>query len=116
MENESTVERVLALAISDVLKDRRGDTTFTQAEVAAAAGMAKNPYQNLESGLSNRSARSPANPGIQTLFRISQALHMPFKDLLVQIADRYDYHEARRLDGHRRPGPEGLSEPTSRPV
>ncbi|WP_284292203.1 helix-turn-helix domain-containing protein [Luteimicrobium album] len=67
MPQESQLERRLADALADRLRALRAAAGLTQEQVAHQAGMNRNHYQLLESGLSDRTKRTPANPRLSTL-------------------------------------------------
>jgi transcriptional regulator with XRE-family HTH domain len=71
---EPLIERELALAFGRHLRDLRDAAGLTQEKAAERAGMSRNHYQLLESGLSDRARKSPANPRLSTLLDIAHAL------------------------------------------
>ena len=83
--SESAVERELAQALGRRLSDLRESRGLTQEVVAAAAGMSRNHYQLLESGLSNRKSKRPANPRLSTLLALSNALGVTVPELVETI-------------------------------
>ncbi|WP_349827066.1 helix-turn-helix transcriptional regulator [Brevibacterium litoralis] len=93
-----TEHRALAASLAHVLRTHRFRVSRTQAEVARDAGISRNPYQNLESGLSDRARGRPANPGLWTLFGISRALGVSLRDLVGEIEDGYTREYKRLLD------------------
>lgn len=84
---QSEVERELAAALGRklaVLREARG---LTQEFVAHAAGMSRNHYQLLETGLSNRKTKKPANPRLSTLIALSGVLGVGVPELVATIFD-----------------------------
>ncbi|WP_206074445.1 helix-turn-helix domain-containing protein [Antribacter gilvus] len=82
MSRERPLEKHLALALAMRLRDRREAVGLTQERVAELAGMSRNHYQLLESGLSDRAKKTPANPRLSTLADLSKALDCPVPELV----------------------------------
>jgi len=82
---ESPLERELALAFGVQLSTLRHAAGLTQEKVAERAGMSRNHYQLLESGLSDRARKSPANPRLSTLLDIAAALGCEAADLVKDL-------------------------------
>ncbi|MCB0928962.1 MAG: helix-turn-helix transcriptional regulator [Mycolicibacterium insubricum] len=79
---QSEVEWELAQALGRRLLELREARGLTQETVAEASGMSRNHYQLLESGLSNRKTRRPANPRLSTLVALSEVLGVSVPDLV----------------------------------
>lgn len=82
VSGESPLEAQLALALARRLRDQRDVVGLTQEKAAELAGLSRNHYQLLESGLSDRAKKTPANPRLSTLIELSQALHCSVGDLV----------------------------------
>lgn len=83
--SKSEVERDLANALGRRLAHLREERGLTQEVAAEAAGMSRNHYQLLESGLSNRKTRRPANPRLSTLVALSDVLGVSVPQLIATI-------------------------------
>ncbi len=86
--SESAVEKQLMAILWQHLAALRAARGLTQDDVANAAGMSKNHYQLLESGWSNRETKSPANPTMLTLIKVSEALGTTVPDLVAVLFNR----------------------------
>jgi transcriptional regulator with XRE-family HTH domain len=82
---QSEVERALARSLGHTLHSLRLARGLTQEAVAEAAGMSPNHYQLLESGLSNRKTKRPANPRLSTLIALGDVLGVSVPDLIASI-------------------------------
>lgn len=82
---ESSIEQELAKALGDRLIELRQARGLTQENVAQAAGISRNHYQLLESGLGQRGERKPANPRLSTLIALSEVLGTSLPDLINAI-------------------------------
>ena len=82
---QSEIERALAQALGRRLSNLREARGLTQEVVAEAAGMSRNHYQLLESGLSNRRTKWPANPRLSTLVALSDVLGVSVPELVTAI-------------------------------
>lgn len=85
MPNESPLERELALAFARRLRDLRDDAGLTQEKAAERAGMSRNHYQLLESGLSDRAKKSPANPTLLNLYELAEAFGVDITDVVAGL-------------------------------
>ncbi len=81
MPQETPLDRDIALAFAVRLRRRREEKELTQEKAAEAAGVSRNHYQLLESGLSDRAKKSPANPRLSTLLELARALDCTVGDL-----------------------------------
>lgn len=88
---ESPIETQLALALARRLRDQREAVGLTQEKAAERAGLSRNHYQLLESGLSDRAKKAPANPPLTTLVDLAHALDCRISDLV----DGLDGHALR---------------------
>jgi transcriptional regulator with XRE-family HTH domain len=79
------LDRRLADALAERLRDLRRDTGLTQEQVAHEAGLNRNHYQLLESGLSDRRKKTPANPRLSTLVALCEVYSTTVPDLVVDI-------------------------------
>ncbi len=79
---ESPIETQLALALARRLRDQREAVGLTQEKAAERAGLSRNHYQLLESGLSDRAKKAPANPRLSTLLDLAHALDCKVSDLV----------------------------------
>lgn len=84
---QSEIERELAAALGRSLVELRESRGLTQEFVAEAAGLSRNHYQLLETGLSNRKTRKPANPRLSTLIALSNVLGVEVPELVAAIFD-----------------------------
>jgi len=82
---QSDIERALAQALGRRLCDLREERGLTQEVVAEAAGMSRNHYQLLESGISNRQTKRPANPRLSTLIALSGVFGISVPELIATI-------------------------------
>lgn len=82
---QPTLDRATADALAERLKALREQRGLTQEEVAHAAGINRNHYQLLESGLSDRKKRTPANPRLSTLVRLSEVLGTEVPRLVADV-------------------------------
>lgn len=74
MAPESALEKALARELGLRLQAQRHEAGRSQEDVALEAGISRNHYQLLESGLSDRAKGSPANPRLSTLLDLASAL------------------------------------------
>lgn len=82
---EPELERRLADALAARLRELRRPTGLSQEQVAQAAGLHRNHYQLLESGLSDRKKKTPANPRLSTLVALCEVYDTPVPDLVVDM-------------------------------
>ncbi len=82
VSSESPLERELVLALARRLRDLRDGAGLTQEKAAERAGLSRNHHQLLESGLSDRAKKTPANPRLSTLLDIAKALDCDATDLV----------------------------------
>ena len=83
--SEPELERRLADALAERLRALRSPTGMSQEQVAHAAGIHRNHYQLLESGLSDRKKHTPANPRLSTLVALCHVYGTTVPDLVVDI-------------------------------
>ena len=83
--SEPELERRLADALAERLRALRSPTGMSQEQVAHAAGIHRNHYQLLESGLSDRKKHTPANPRLSTLVALCQVYGTTVPDLVIDI-------------------------------
>lgn len=79
-EDETGLERSLAIALGDRLRDLRHKAGLTQEQLAHQADMTRNHYQVLESGRTSHGV--PPNPTLRSIYNISLVLNIPITDLL----------------------------------
>lgn len=82
MAEHSPVEIELARVLATRLLQRREAAGLTQEKAAERAGISRNHYQLLESGLSDRAKGTPANPRLTTLVDLAKALRCSVSDLV----------------------------------
>ncbi|WP_262852229.1 helix-turn-helix domain-containing protein [Mumia quercus] len=82
---EEALDPVIARALAATLRALRAETGLSQEEVAHAAGITRNHYQLLESGLSDRAKGSPANPRLSTLIDLSDVFGTPLSQLVEAV-------------------------------
>jgi transcriptional regulator with XRE-family HTH domain len=85
VRHEPELARTRALALAERLRDLRAAKGMTQEQAAHAAGMDRNHYQLLESGLSDRKKKTPANPRLSTLAALCDVFDTTVPDLVVDI-------------------------------
>ncbi|MGB3696845.1 MAG: helix-turn-helix transcriptional regulator [Gordonia sp. (in: high G+C Gram-positive bacteria)] len=78
----SQVEVLLSKQLGVQIARRRHELALSQEALAEAVGISANHIQLLESGLSDRKKRSPANPRLNTLVALSRALQLPLTELI----------------------------------
>ena len=83
--SEPELERKLAQALAKRLRALRAPTGMSQEQVAQAAGIHRNHYQLLESALSDRRKRTPANPRLSTLVALCRVYQTTVPDLVIDI-------------------------------
>ncbi|MFD1826099.1 MULTISPECIES: helix-turn-helix transcriptional regulator [Mumia] len=79
---EEALDPAIARALAAVLRSLRAESGLSQEDVAHAAGITRNHYQLLESGLSDRAKGSPANPRLSTLLDLSRVFGTPLTQLV----------------------------------
>lgn len=85
VRREPELERTRALALAERLRELRAARGLTQEQVAQAAGMDRNHYQLLESGLSDRRKKTPANPRLSTLVALCEIYETTVPELVVDV-------------------------------
>ena len=78
---ESPVEQLLSQRLGTHIARLRVERHLSQEALAQRVGISTNHLQLLESGLSDRTKRSPANPRLSTLVALSDALDVPLTEL-----------------------------------
>ena len=78
----SGAQQALALAFARRLRDQREAVGLAQEKAAERAGLSRNHYQLLESGLSDRAKKAPANLRLSTLLDLAHALDCRVSDLV----------------------------------
>ncbi len=91
------MERAASRALGDLLRTRRMEKALSQEKLAHQVGINRNYYQQLESGLSQRAARTPANPTFLMLMRLSEALGVPVGELIDEAIETGRREVAERL-------------------
>ena len=86
--SESAVEKHLVAILGQRLAQLREAKGPTQEEVAHAAGISRQHYQLLESGLGVRRTKAPANPRLSTLIKLSEVLGTTVPDLVDEMFGR----------------------------
>lgn len=81
----SPVEQALARGLGVEVQRLRLEAKLSQEELAQAIGISKNHLQLLESGLSDRKKKSPANPRLSTLAALSRELGVELPELLRRV-------------------------------
>lgn len=76
------LEWALARSLASRLEHFRKRAGITQEKAAERAGLSRNHYQLLESGLSDRAKGTPANPRLTTLADLAGALECSISDLV----------------------------------
>jgi transcriptional regulator with XRE-family HTH domain len=85
VRHEPDLERTRALALAGRLRELRSAKGMTQEQAAQAAGMDRNHYQLLESGLSDRKKKTPANPRLSTLAALCAVFDTTVPELVIDI-------------------------------
>ena len=83
--SEPELERRLADALAERLRTLRAPTGLSQEQVAHEAGLHRNHYQLLESGLSDRKKKTPANPRLSTLVALCRVYETTVPDLVIDV-------------------------------
>ncbi|WP_229683875.1 helix-turn-helix domain-containing protein [Nocardia camponoti] len=86
--SESAAENALVAILGQHLAELRRAKGLTQEQVAHAAGVSRQYYQLLESGLRARNPREPANPSFQVLVAVSEAIGTPLPAVLDEVYER----------------------------
>jgi transcriptional regulator with XRE-family HTH domain len=94
----SEVERAASRALGELLRTRRLAKALSQERLANEIGINRNYYQQMESGISQRNPRTPANPTFLMLMRLSEVLDVPVGQL-VDEAIEAGKQEIRRRNG-----------------
>ena len=92
-DHELALDTVLSHALAECLRALRWESGLSQAEVAKRAGMNRNHYQLLESGLSDRARQSPSNPRLATLVAVCDVYGTTVPEL---ITDAFRIAKAAR--------------------
>ena len=79
------MERQLAEALAARLRVLRSRSGLSQEAVAHRAGLHRNHYQLLESGLSDRKKQTPANPRLSTLVALCAVYQTTVPDLVMDV-------------------------------
>jgi len=79
---ETVLEKALADALAQRLRELRATSELTQEQVALRAGISRNQYQLYESALSDRDKGTPANPTMTTLVELAHALGCTVEDIV----------------------------------
>lgn len=82
MARETVLEKALADALAQRLRELRATSELTQEQVALRAGISRNQYQLYESALSDRDKGTPANPTMTTLVELAHALGCTVEDIV----------------------------------
>lgn len=82
---QSLVEAKLSQALGSAIARRRNEQNLSQEALAHQVGISTNHLQLLESGLSDRRKRTPANPRLSTLVALSAALDVPLAEFIGEI-------------------------------
>lgn len=85
---DTSLERQLAESLARQLKELRRARNLTQEQVAHGAEMNRNHYQLLESAISDRKKRTPANPRLSTLVALAGVLGTTVPELVDEIFGR----------------------------
>ncbi|MFT3714783.1 MAG: helix-turn-helix transcriptional regulator [Gordonia sp. (in: high G+C Gram-positive bacteria)] len=80
--SDSGAEELLAQQLGRHIAQLRVARGLSQEALAHRAKISNNHVQLLESGLSDRQKKSPANPRLGTLLSLSRALDVPLATLL----------------------------------
>ncbi|MCF2707293.1 helix-turn-helix transcriptional regulator [Arcanobacterium haemolyticum] len=90
MSTVSPVERELAQVLARVLRFFRKRAGISQEEVARRAGIDKNHYQIMESGISDRRSNRPLNPQLFTIGQLADAFNIRYDDLIHTVSMAYE--------------------------
>lgn len=88
-QDSSAFERHLAKTLATTIRARRQELGLTQEQVANIAGIDRNHYQVMESGLSDRKQHSALNPKLFTILKLARALDMTVDEFLGGAANEY---------------------------
>lgn len=82
------VDRETAVALSNVLRERRKKLGLTQEQLADLAEMDAKYYQSLENGRNNSKPDSLANPSLKILRKLAGAYGTTVPDLMWDVFER----------------------------
>lgn len=82
MAPETRLEAGISRALGDVLRAQRLKKRLSQEDVAHRAGINRRHYQLMESGLSDRQSKRPANPRLGTVLALADALEIEVEELI----------------------------------
>ena len=82
---DSPPDRELASRLGRYLAQMRAASGLTQEQVAHSAGINRNHYQLLESGLSDRKKNTPANPRLSTLVALADTFGTSVPEIIVDL-------------------------------
>lgn len=85
MARRTALDRPVAEALAERLRQLRTAAGLSQEAVAITAGLDRNHYQLLEAGLSDRKKRTPANPTLSTLVALCRVYGTTVPELVVDI-------------------------------
>lgn len=85
MPTDSQIEATLSRSLGTFVARRRTQANLSQQSLAESVGISTNHLQLLESGLSDRKKKTPANPRLSTLIALSSALEVPLPELIRQV-------------------------------
>ena len=84
---EEAFRRELAKQLSQRLKELRKRNGFSQERVANLTGLNRNYYQQLESGMSNKTQQTPANPTILVLVKLAAVYKVSPAELISNLPE-----------------------------
>ena len=93
---ELELDRRLVEALGTRLRVLRWESRLSQADVATRAGINRNHYQLLESGLSDRLRKSPANPRLATLVALCDVYDTTVPALMFDVFTEAGLMPAKR--------------------
>ena len=95
MSRDPALDAAVAARLADRFRELRAATGLTQEQVAHAAGIHRNHYQLLESGLSDRAKGTTANPRLSTLIALCGVYDIEVADLVADAVVSPDKQTAR---------------------
>lgn len=98
MSSQPQLDRRLAERLGRRLRELREGIDMSQEQVAHAAGLNRNHYQLLESGLSDRAKNTPANPRLSTLVALCRVYGTTVPDLAIDLFGAPPGHPVIEVD------------------
>lgn len=98
MSSQPQLDRRVAEALGRRFRDLREVAGLSQEQVANLAGINRNHYQLLETGLSDRAKNTPANPRLSTLVALCDVYGTTVPDLVIEVFGQPANHPTIEVD------------------